>query len=147
MNKAVRGRSRNSQNNKRSRCKVVVHPLLSVGQMRQMVQVMQNLLANAVKFHGKEKPRIEVNYLALNGEVIFSVKDNGIGLNMAYADRIFQMFERLDSKKPGTGIGLAISRKIVERHSGRIWVEAEEGKGATFFFSLPSDSNSNRFNY
>jgi PAS domain S-box-containing protein len=147
MNKVVEKAVKNlSETMKEAGAKLVVHPLPSVwADESQMVQLMQNLLGNAVKFHGKEKPRIEVSYLALNGEVIFSVKDNGIGLNMLYADRIFQMFERLDSKQPGTGIGLSISRKIVERHSGRIWVESEEGKGATFFFSLPSDSNSNRF--
>jgi signal transduction histidine kinase len=77
--------------------------------------------------------------LNLDEEIIFAVKDNGIGLNMMHAERIFRMFHRLDSKYPGTGIGLAISKKIVERHSGRIWVESEEGKGATFFFSIPSE--------
>jgi len=119
---------------------LVVHPLPSIwADEMQMTQLVQNLLSNAMKFHGKEKPRVEISSTEMNAEIIFAVKDNGIGLNMAYADRIFQMFQRLNSgsKYPGTGIGLAIAKKIIERHSGRIWVESEEGKGATFFFSIP----------
>ena len=123
---------------------IEVDPLPSVmADESQMVQLLQNLLNNAVKFHGKESPRIKVSATPGSGEWIFSVKDNGIGLSMEYSDRIFQMFQRLHTKEKfqGTGVGLAIAKKIVERHGGRIWVESEEGKGATFFFSIPSVQN------
>jgi PAS domain S-box-containing protein len=105
----------------------------------QMVQVMQNLLSNAIKFHGAERPVIHVS-AARNPEYwTFAVQDNGIGLNVEYAGRIFQMFQRLNprEKYPGTGVGLAIVKKIIERHGGQIWVDSEEGRGSTFFFTLP----------
>ena len=105
----------------------------------QMLQVMQNLIANAVKFHGHERPMVHISAKEGAKEWIFSIKDNGIGLNVEYADKIFQMFQRLHNQDqyPGTGVGLAITKKIVERHGGRIWVESEEGKGATFYFTIP----------
>ena len=106
-----------------------------------MMQVMQNLVANAIKFHGPERPIIQVTATPGTKDWTFSVKDNGIGLNVEYAEKIFQMFQRLHSKEtyPGTGVGLAIAKKIVERHGGHIWVESEENKGATFFFTIPTD--------
>ena len=102
-----------------------------------MTQVMQNLIANAIKFHGDERPKIEVSSRQNSREWIVSVKDNGIGLKMEYADKIFQMFQRLHTsdKYQGTGVGLAIVKKIVERHGGRIWVESTEGKGSHVEFS------------
>ena len=105
----------------------------------QMKQLMLNLIGNAIKFHGLEKPEISITALRGSDEWTFRVKDNGIGLNMEYADKIFQMFQRLHTRDqyPGTGVGLAIAKKIVERHGGRIWVESEEGKGTTFFFTIP----------
>jgi light-regulated signal transduction histidine kinase (bacteriophytochrome) len=105
----------------------------------QMVQVMQNLIGNALKFHGPERPRVQISVSPGPGAWVFAVKDNGIGLNMENADKIFQMFQRLHGRGeyPGTGVGLAIVKKIVERHGGKIWVESEEGKGATFFFTVP----------
>ncbi len=105
----------------------------------QMVQVVQNLISNALKFRGDQKPRIRISSDKGTKEHIFAVQDNGIGLNMKNAERIFQMFQRLHTKDEyeGTGIGLSIVKKIVERHGGRIWVESELGKGATFYFSIP----------
>ena len=104
----------------------------------QLSQVFQNLIGNAIKFRGEEAPRIHVGAQARDTVWVFSVKDNGIGLDTQYADRIFMMFQRLHNKAeyPGTGIGLAIVKKIVERHGGRIWVESEPGKGASFGFTI-----------
>jgi light-regulated signal transduction histidine kinase (bacteriophytochrome) len=105
----------------------------------QMSQVMQNLISNAIKFQGDDRPRIHISSTENSKEHIFSVQDNGIGLQMDQADRIFQMFQRLQTREKyeGTGIGLSIAKKIVERHGGRIWVESEEGKGSIFFFTIP----------
>jgi light-regulated signal transduction histidine kinase (bacteriophytochrome) len=104
----------------------------------QLSQIFQNLIGNAIKFRGDEPPRIHVGAEARDTVWVFSVKDNGIGLDTQYADRIFMMFQRLHNKAeyPGTGIGLAIVKKIVERHGGRIWVESEPGKGASFGFTI-----------
>lgn len=123
-----------------SKADIIVHPLPTINaDESQMIQVMQNLIANALKFHGPERPVIKVSSTQGGKEWTFAVKDNGIGLNMQYADKIFQMFQRLHTKEeyPGTGVGLAVTKKIIERHGGRIWVESEEGKGATFFFTIP----------
>ncbi len=105
----------------------------------QLEQVFSNLLSNALKFRGSEPPRIHVGARADDDKWIFSVKDNGIGVDPRYAEQIFEMFERLHSQAqfPGTGMGLAICRKIVEAHHGRIWIDSEAGRGATFFFTLP----------
>ena len=104
-----------------------------------MVQLMQNLIGNAIKFHGPKRPKVLISASEGVREVTFAVKDNGIGMNMQHTDKIFQMFQRLQGrdKYPGTGVGLAIAKKIVDHHGGRIWVESEEGKGATFFFTIP----------
>jgi len=101
--------------------------------------VMTNLLDNARKFAGKqEAPCIEFASCVQNDETVFYVRDNGVGFNMTYAKRIFEPFERLHraDEFPGTGIGLATVQRVISRHNGRIWAEAEEGKGATFYFSL-----------
>jgi chemotaxis family two-component system sensor kinase Cph1 len=119
---------------------IVIDPLPTVlGDESQIVLLMQNLLSNAIKFRGQDHPQIHISATIGPGEWIIRVLDNGIGLSMADSERIFQMFQRLHSRDefPGTGIGLAIAKKIVERHGGRIWVESEEGKGATFLFSIP----------
>jgi len=104
----------------------------------QLTQLFQNLIGNAIKFRGGEPPRIHVSAQTREKVWVFSVRDNGIGLDTQYADRIFMMFQRLHNKQeyPGTGIGLAICKKIVERHGGRIWVDSRPGEGSTFGFTI-----------
>jgi len=105
----------------------------------QLLQLFQNLIENAIKFRSDKPPAIHVSAERGDGEWIFSVKDNGIGIDPQYKDRLFVIFQRLHSaaKYAGTGIGLALCKRIVERHSGRIWVESELGKGSTFRFTIP----------
>ncbi len=105
----------------------------------QMTQLFQNLIGNALKFHGEEAPRVEISAARKGNDWIFSVRDNGIGIDTQYKDRIFELFQRLHTheKYAGTGIGLTIAKKIVERHGGRIWVDSEPGKGTTFRFTIP----------
>jgi len=120
---------------------VVTHdplPTLAVdaGQVRQL---FQNLIGNAIKFHGEQPPSIHVGAQRQDGRWVFSVRDNGIGIDPQYFERIFQIFQRLHTRKryAGTGIGLAICKKIVERHGGAIWVESQPGQSTTFYFSIP----------
>ena len=107
---------------------------------RQLEQLFQNLVGNAVKFHGSEPPRVHIRAERSNGCWMFAVKDNGIGIEPQYFDRVFQVFQRLHTRAEyaGTGIGLAVCKKIVERHGGRIWLESEPGKGTSFRFTLPA---------
>jgi len=106
----------------------------------QMIQLFQNLIANAVKFRALEPPRVWIGVRLSDGCWQFSVRDNGIGIDSRYHGRIFNIFQRLQRREDyhGTGTGLAIARKIVERHGGRIWVESQPGAGAIFYFTIPS---------
>jgi len=105
----------------------------------QILQLFQNLIGNAIKFHGADPPRVHVSAQDLGREWCFSVNDNGIGMESQYADRVFVIFQRLHTQQeyPGTGIGLAVCKRIVERHGGRIWLESRPGEGSTFFFTVP----------
>jgi light-regulated signal transduction histidine kinase (bacteriophytochrome) len=105
----------------------------------QLVQLMQNLIGNAIKFQGKAAPRIQVASSDKGDAVEITVKDNGIGIEPQYFERIFMVFQRLHDKGqyPGTGIGLAICKKVVDRHDGRIWLESVPGRGSTFHITLP----------
>jgi signal transduction histidine kinase len=119
---------------------VTADPLPTVfGDEVQLTQLLQNLIANAVKFRGDAPPVVRVTAQPNEGEWIFSVEDNGIGIPPEQQDRIFRLFQRLHTQRerPGTGIGLAMCRRIVERHGGRIWIESRPGEGSTFRFSLP----------
>ena len=120
---------------------VAADPLPTVsGDRHQLVQLFQNLIGNAVKFHNHTAPKVQVSARREGGEWIFSFRDNGIGFEPEFAERIFVIFQRLHPKEryTGTGIGLAICKKIVERHNGRIWAEARPGQGATFYFTIPA---------
>ena len=105
----------------------------------QLAQLLQNLIANAIKYRGKNSPLIHLGVQSQNNEWLFSVKDNGIGLDPKYSERIFGIFQRLHTREEyaGTGIGLAVCQRIVQRHGGRIWVKSELGKGTTFYFTIP----------
>ena len=119
----------------------ITNPLLPtvLADSTQLAQLFQNLISNAVKYRSEETPIVEVGAELQANEWLFWVRDNGIGLNMKHAERIFMIFQRLHTREAysGTGIGLAICKKIVERHGGRIWVDSILGQGSTFYFTLP----------
>jgi histidine kinase len=106
----------------------------------QMGLLLQNLLANSLKFRNDKSPMIHLSAKLEGGEWVISIRDNGIGFDPQYAEAIFKVFKRMHSQEeyPGTGIGLAICKKIVERHGGQIWTESQPGHGATFYFTIPA---------
>jgi chemotaxis family two-component system sensor kinase Cph1 len=106
----------------------------------QLCQVFQNLLSNALKFSDDEAPQVHVSATLAERDWQFAVRDNGIGIDPAQAERIFKPFARLGAAKEGSGIGLAICQKIVEHHGGRIWVDSVPGVGSTFYFTIPNVS-------
>ncbi len=112
------------------------------GDAQQLMRLFGNLIDNAIKFRGEEDLVIDIQVQQKDGEWLFSIKDNGIGFDNKYADRIFMIFKRLHNweQYPGTGIGLAMCKKIVEFHDGNIWTESELGKGSTFYFTLPNEN-------
>lgn len=109
----------------------------------QIVQLFQNIISNAIKYRGEDPPIIHIKVTDINNEWLFSIKDNGIGIDPQYADQIFVIFQRLHGigEYSGTGIGLSIAKRIVERHGGHIWVESEPGNGAEFKFTIPKHKN------
>ena len=121
---------------------IVTHdPLPTVAaDEKLLVQVLQNLIGNAVKFNRAETPRVHIHSERQGEEWIFAVRDNGIGIDPQFKERIFVLFKRLHSQSdyPGTGIGLAICKKAIERLGGQLWVDSELGKGATFYFTIPA---------
>jgi light-regulated signal transduction histidine kinase (bacteriophytochrome) len=124
-----------------SRAEIICDELPAVrGDQAQLGQLFQNLIGNALKFRAERPPLIHIGAEKSNGKCLFRVEDNGIGIDSQYSDRVFQMFQRLHERGryEGSGIGLAIAKKIVERHGGRIWFESEPQKGSTFYFTIPS---------
>ena len=115
-------------------------PLPAVsGQFEILTKVLRHLIENAIKFRGAPPPRIHVSSRREDLEHVFSVEDNGPGIDPAFRERIFGAFKRLHGKEyPGTGLGLAFCRKAIERQGGRMWVESKIGAGATFYFTLPA---------
>ena len=109
-----------------------------VGEPRQLTQLLQNLIGNAVKFNAEPTPRVEIRLQEREEDWLLSISDDGIGIDPAATDRIFEIFQRLhtSSEYPGTGIGLAICKRIAECHGGRIWVKSRPGEGSTFYVTL-----------
>jgi light-regulated signal transduction histidine kinase (bacteriophytochrome) len=110
------------------------------GEETQLLQLLQNLIGNAVKFRKPDvPPQVHISAQKEENEWVFEVRDNGIGIEKEHFDAVFQIFKRLHTREEfaGTGIGLAVCKKIVERHGGRIWVESVPGEGTTFFFTIP----------
>jgi light-regulated signal transduction histidine kinase (bacteriophytochrome) len=115
---------------------------------QMMIQLFQNLIGNALRYH-RETPEIQISVTKEDDEYIFSIKDNGIGINPNYLRRIFTIFQRLHSREEyeGTGIGLAISLIILQKHHGKIWAESELGKRTTFYFTIPDYDGFNYQNF
>ena len=109
------------------------------GDYSQMTQLFQNLIGNAIKYRSSEPPKIHISATNEDDNWLFSIKDNGLGIDPKYSDKVFKIFRRLhtNSEYEGTGVGLAITKRIIERHNGQIWVESEPGNGSTFYFTIP----------
>ena len=122
---------------KQAKVEVTTLPTV-LGDEGQLFQLFQNIISNAIKFHGADRPLIEISAVQNHSDWVFSIRDNGIGIDPEYFERIFVIFQRLHERGAydGSGIGLSISKKIVERHAGKIWVKSEPGKGTVFYFSL-----------
>jgi two-component system, chemotaxis family, sensor kinase Cph1 len=123
---------------------IVTHdqlPLIYANE-QQMVQLFQNIIGNAIKYRSEKNPEIHISAEHIDDKYIFAVKDNGIGIDKNYLEKIFTIFQRLHTRDEyeGTGIGLAISKKILEKHRGTIWAESEPGKGTTFYFTIPNNN-------
>jgi light-regulated signal transduction histidine kinase (bacteriophytochrome) len=118
------------------------------GNFVQMTQVFQNLIANSIKYQGDNKPAIDISAEKKENMWLFAVKDNGIGIEQWFSERIFIVFQKLHDhrKYPGSGIGLALCKRVIEKHGGKIWFESEVGKGTTFYFTLPilADTNAEK---
>lgn len=122
---------------------IVVETLPTVSaDLSQMARLFQNLIGNAIKFHGERRPQIRIWSKHEGREWVFAVSDNGIGIESKYYDTVFEIFQRLHTREeyPGTGVGLAVCKRIVQRHGGRIWVESTPGEGSTFLFTIPDRS-------
>jgi PAS domain S-box-containing protein len=126
-------------------CQVTCDDLPAVrGDRTQLSQLLQNLIGNAVKYHSDAEPSVHVSAQRQDNQWLVSVRDNGIGIAPKHHERIFEIFQRLHTNEayPGTGIGLAVCRRIVHRHGGRIWVDSEPGHGSTFYFTIPAQRGS-----
>jgi PAS domain S-box-containing protein len=125
----------------KNKIQIIIQPDLPIvhGIQRQLVEVLQNLVENAIKFMGEQpKPRVEIGMRKVEDEIIFFVKDNGIGIDPRYHDIVFGLFSKLDARSEGTGIGLALVKRIIEVHGGKIWIESKGlKKGSTFCFTIP----------
>ncbi len=111
----------------------------------QLLQIFQNLVENAIRYRGNEKPRVHISVIEQKDEYLFSIRDNGIGIEAQHRERIFEPFKRLHgAERSGNGLGLAVCRQIIERAGGRIWVESEIGTGSTFYFTVPRQFRDSR---
>jgi light-regulated signal transduction histidine kinase (bacteriophytochrome) len=143
LNEVLAAALQNLEHSIRESGVVITHdelPTLTVDAM-QIRQLFQNLVGNAVKFRGECEVRIHISAEQRDGEWLFGVRDNGVGIDPKYSERIFEIFQRLHGRAgySGTGIGLSICRRIVERHGGWIWVESKPGEGSTFLFTIPNE--------